>query len=193
MAIWLTAMKFRSDIHCSQRMSPTGFGDPLTFSVMSQWNWHFLFEGNISTTTGWISMKFSTDKRGAQKMNPNDFVDSTKFCKDIHGSQRRYGGRIRRCILLTLVSFLLAPPWGWHFVVLSEMLIDTDIHVPIHCNYFGNSLTFHLVPPSGQNFCLSSALVCDQILAKQMTFPSTSALLCVYCWLANVDCEHGKR
>ena len=33
-----------------------------------------------------------------------------------------------------------------------------------------DSLTFHLLPSSGQNFHLSNTFICDQILLKWMTY-----------------------
>ncbi len=52
-----------------------------------------------------------------------------------------------------------------------------DIHAPLRMNShdFNDSLTFHLLSPSGQIFFLSNTLVYDQIPAKLMTFPSASA------------------
>ncbi len=76
-------------------------------------------------------------------------------------------------------TFLLAPPWGFvgNFLTI-DMQFDTDIHVPLrmNSNNFGNPLTFHLVPSSGQTFYSSNMwtntqnIVYDQIPAKLMTF-----------------------
>ncbi len=46
-------------------------------------------------------------------------------------------------------------------------------------NNFGDLLTVHLAPSSGQIFDLSNALVYDQTPAKPVTFPSASAVLCL--------------
>ncbi len=75
---------------------------------------------------------FFTDIRASRRVNPNDFGDP--------------------------LTFLLAPPWGWHlwysvWNVLATtgwiaMKFGTHIHVPLRRNYntFGDPLTFHLVP-----------------------------------------------
>ncbi len=60
------------------------------------------------------------------------------------------------------------------------MKFGTDIHVPLmNCKLFGDLLTFHLAPSSGQHFDLSKTLVYDQTPAKLMTFPSASTVFCV--------------
>ncbi len=48
------------------------------------------------------------------------------------------------------------------------MKFGTDIHraQKVNPNDFGDPLTFHLAPSSGQNFSLSNTLVCDQKPAK---------------------------
>ena len=59
--------------------------------------------------------------------------------------------------------------------------VGFDIHAPIRMNYhyFGDPLTFYLMPSSGHDFNLYNMLVHDQIFAKLMTIPSTSLTLCL--------------
>ncbi len=61
------------------------------------------------------------------------------------------------------------------------MKLCTDIHSPLWLNPhdFGDCLTFHLAPSSGQICNLFNTLVFDQIPAKLMTLPSASAVLLV--------------
>ncbi len=56
----------------------------------------------------------------------------------------------------------------------------------MNCNCNDDHLPFHLMPAQGQNFILSSTLVYDQVPAKLIIFPSSSAVLCVLCLLSNV-------
>ncbi len=93
---------------------------------------HFLPDWNISTTIGWIAMKFSTGKyflRGPLRMNPTDISDVSS------SATRR----------LT-------------FMVLSEMnqepLFDRYEQIQDELSWCWWSSDFHLAPPSGQNFSL---------------------------------------
>lgn len=44
----------------------------------------------------------------------------------------------------------------------------------INPDYFGEALTFHLAPPSGENISWSSTLVCESTPAEFVSFPSAS-------------------
>lgn len=44
---------------------------------LSPWGWHFAFHWNISTTIGWISVKFGTHTYGPQKINYNNLNPTT--------------------------------------------------------------------------------------------------------------------
>ena len=82
----------------------------------------------------------------------------TKFNKDIHGS-----GDVSYWLWWS-PDFSSGMTMKTKFLVLTEVsqqLLDEfamksggDVHVPLkmNCNIFGNPLTFHLVPSSGQNF-----------------------------------------
>ncbi len=47
--------------------------------LVCQWVQLFGLDWNISTTFGWIALKFCTDIHGAQRINPNDFGDPLTF------------------------------------------------------------------------------------------------------------------
>ncbi len=53
------------------------------------------------------------------------------------------------------------------------MKYGSDIHVLLRmtCKNFGDPLTFHLAPSSGQHVNVSNALVYDQISAELQTLP----------------------
>ncbi len=57
------------------------------------------------------------------------------------------------------------------------MNFGSDIHVPLkmNCSNFGDPLTFHPAPSSGQHVNVSNTLVYDQISAELQTLPSASA------------------
>ena len=53
--------------------------------------------------------------------------------------------------------------------------------------YFGDHLTFPLVPPLAQILNVSKTLVYNHLPANFMTFPSASAVFVVWCLLPNVS------
>ncbi len=57
------------------------------------------------------------------------------------------------------------------------MKCGSDVHVPLrmNCKNFGDPLTFHLAPSSGQHVNVSNTLLYDQTPAELQTFPSASA------------------
>ncbi len=57
------------------------------------------------------------------------------------------------------------------------MKFGSDIQVPLrmNCKNFGDPLTFHPAPSSGQHVSVSNTLVYDQIPAELQTLPSASA------------------
>ncbi len=59
-------------------MSHNASSMALGMAVSACWLIHH-FGPNISTTIGWIVIKFCTDVHGSQRMNPTDFGDPLTF------------------------------------------------------------------------------------------------------------------
>ncbi len=78
----------------------------------------------MSTTIGWIAVRFGADIHGSQRMNPNDFGDH--------------------------LTFPPAPPMGQSFHLRTRFYINNYGSQMMYPNNFGDSLTFHLVPSSSQ-------------------------------------------
>lgn len=100
-------------------------------------------------------MKFTPHTHDAQRMNCNDFSDA-----------------LSSTTMRSTVKLKSKNVW-------TTMKFGTRIHFPLRMKC--NNLDF-LAPQSGQIFNLPNTLVYYKIPAKQMTFLTRSAVLCVLAW-----------
>ena len=115
----------------------------------------------ILTFTRWIVTEFGTDICGCQMINANDFVDPLTFP-----------------LVLPLVPHLSFCVQCLNYFKDYHEICLTHSHPPQDdFNNFGDSFAFHKAPSSGQN----CTLFVDQIPADEITFPSSSAVVPVYC------------
>ena len=91
-------------------------------------------------------MTLHTDIHAANRMNPNDFSSLDLSSTATNSSK------------ISIISLSTYTVW-------IGTKCSTNIHVPcrMNLNDFGDPLTFHLAPPSGQNMNCSNILVLDHM------------------------------